>query len=220
MVMTYIPWDDPWHKGEEYVGFRDGDLNSFWDIQPFHISGGGVDPKGKCIAYIACDIRNKDLYGLQWGSQEFSRYSASSRFGGWGWTQGLMKCIVYIACKTWYMFLKISCHYLWWLHEEMLKLDVSFICSEWPWTFQNDHERPWVTTPCLKEHFFLSQHQFLMRGLRDMNSNGQTDTMSRVYWGLGWKGTTATVCFPEIVSWSIKKLTQDIKRQQAKGHID
>jgi hypothetical protein len=34
-VMTYIPVDAPKYKGQEYIGFRGGDLNSFQDIQQF-----------------------------------------------------------------------------------------------------------------------------------------------------------------------------------------
>jgi hypothetical protein len=45
------------------------------------------------------------------------------------------------------------------IYEKMLKLD-SFICSEWLWSFQNDLERPWPISPCLKEHLLSTTSIF------------------------------------------------------------
>jgi hypothetical protein len=43
----YIPSDVPLHKEQEYIKFRGGDLNSFQDIQKYHVSvGDGVDSRG------------------------------------------------------------------------------------------------------------------------------------------------------------------------------
>jgi hypothetical protein len=86
------------------------------------------------------------------------------------------------------MFLKISCRYLWWLCEEMLKMHFCTICSEWSWTFQNDLEWPWSTSPCLKEHLL---------------STSISDERFRRY-ELERTDTTATVCSPEFFSGSIK----------------
>jgi hypothetical protein len=45
-VMTYIPLDAPYRKGQEYIWFRGGELNSFRDNQQFPIPWGGDDPRG------------------------------------------------------------------------------------------------------------------------------------------------------------------------------
>jgi hypothetical protein len=54
-----------------------------------------------------------------------------------------------------YMF-KLHCTMnFWWninfVYEEMLKLD-SYVCYDWPWTFQIAYEKPLSTNRCLKEH--------------------------------------------------------------------
>jgi hypothetical protein len=33
MVMTYMLFDAPWHKEQEYIQFNDGKFNSFKDIK-------------------------------------------------------------------------------------------------------------------------------------------------------------------------------------------
>jgi hypothetical protein len=55
------------------------------------------------------------------------------------------------------MFLKISCQYLWQFFEEMKKIDISFICSEWPWTLQCDLERPCSTSYLSKGTFVINK---------------------------------------------------------------
>jgi hypothetical protein len=80
----------------------------------------------------------------------------------------------------------------------MLKLDVCIICSdsERPWTFQNDLEWPWSSSPSLKEHLLLatsiSVERFRRYGL------GRTDGKTRR------TNTKVIVCSPEFFSGSIK----------------
>jgi hypothetical protein len=73
------------------------------------------------------------------------------------------------------------CQYLWQSYEEILKLDFSFICSEWPWIFQYDLERPWSPSLCLNKRY--QHHQFLMRGLGDIRSDGHNSD-SMLPWNL------------------------------------
>jgi hypothetical protein len=103
-----------------------------------------------------------------------------------------------IACKIRYMFLKISCQYLWRLYE-MLQLDFSFTCSEWPWTFQNDLKRPWSTIPSLKEHL--------------LSITSIPDERFRYLYELGWTDTPATVCTPKKFSGNIKTNYSHIRQR-------
>ena len=43
--MSYIPYDDPLHKVQEYMWFRGGDLNSFLDLRALPVSGGTGTPR-------------------------------------------------------------------------------------------------------------------------------------------------------------------------------
>jgi hypothetical protein len=55
MSWTNIPLDVPWHKKQEYVWFRDVDINHFQDIRAFPVSG-GMGPLRMVMTYIPSDV--------------------------------------------------------------------------------------------------------------------------------------------------------------------
>jgi hypothetical protein len=69
MVMTKIPSDTTWHKKQEYMWFRGGDLNGFWDIWALPISKGRYQLVWPWPTYhkMPSDTRNKNIYGLEVG---------------------------------------------------------------------------------------------------------------------------------------------------------
>ena len=52
--MSYIPYDAPLHKDQEYMWFRGGDLNGFSDLRALPVSG-GTGPSRTVMTYIPYD---------------------------------------------------------------------------------------------------------------------------------------------------------------------
>ena len=101
--MTYIPLDAPYHKEQEYIWFRGGDLNSFQDIQQFPIPGGvGMTPG--VMTYIPLDAPyHKEQECIWFRGGDLNSFRDIQQFpvpGGVGMTPGAISNIMNILPVT------------------------------------------------------------------------------------------------------------------------